>query len=308
MPAIYEHIHFRKQKKMAGGFRAALTQALSELAVAAPMTDDVKLSRNARSRVYTLCQMHDQAQKVQEVYRKVVPGSARCAGDADWCIFYSPDVHNPATNVQILMLGRMVTDPPRFEEFFDFRISQEDAVAFEGNSIPAVDQTVDMAYRDTVRSNHGNKHFGVDAGANQYDIGTGAEVRYRIVRGMEEKAAAHGVMVGSEAYFMFDRRVGYEGTKGTAGAACVCIRVDTPGLPSQHSHPIPTTGVGSHDAKVRDAIRYMTVKGEEGLPYLVQIAKYLTIIGARHLMFTNLRSDRALYGVYRPPACVYWAW
>ncbi|NKE47303.1 hypothetical protein HB662_21175 [Roseomonas frigidaquae] len=306
MPAVYEHIHFRKQKKMAGRYRAALTQAIAELAVAAPTTDQVKLSRNLRNAVYTACQMHDQAQLVQEVYFKTVPGSARCAGDADWCIFYAMDIHNPASNVQLLMLGRIAG--VRLEAFFDFRISEEDAIAFDGASVPATDNTVDMNYRDTVLSNHGNKHFGVDRGANQYDIGASAEVRYRIVRGMEEKAAAHGVMLGSEAYFMFDRRVGYEGTKGNAGAACVCIRVDTPGLPTQHSHPIPTTGVGSHDAKLKDAIRQLTVKGEVGLPYLVQMAKYLTIIGARRLMFTNLRADKALYGVHRPPECVYWAW
>lgn len=308
MPTIYQHIHFRKQQKMAGSFRPALNQALADLAVAAPMTATEKLSQSMRNRVYTACQMHDLAQKVEEVYFKTIPGSARCPGDGNWQIFYARDRQNTATNVQVLMLGRIAASPERLEEFFDFRVGPEDEIVFNGDWVTTVTQTVDMTYRDTVLSNHGNKHFGVDKGANQYDIGANAETQYKIVRGLEEKAVAHGVMTGPEAYFMFDRRVGYEGTKGTSGAACVCIRVDTPGLPSQHSHPIPTTGVGSHDAKVKDAIRYLTVKGAEGLPHLVQVAKYLTIINARKPMFTNLRNDKALYGVYRPPTCAFWTW
>jgi len=62
MPKVYEHIHFRKQKKMAGGFGAALSGAIAELSAAAPTTDAFKLSLNLRNAVYTACQMHDQAQ------------------------------------------------------------------------------------------------------------------------------------------------------------------------------------------------------------------------------------------------------
>jgi hypothetical protein len=309
MPAVFEHIHFRKQKKAARSFKVELGQAIAGMTLATPFNDTDKLSRGMRNRVYQLCQMHDQNQTVLDVYSMIIPGSARCAGDPDWCIYYARDVRNQATNVQLLMLGRIIATTQSFEEFFDFRISEEDEVAFQGTWVPEVNQSVNMNYGQTVVSDHDKKHFGMDRGANQYDIGADLNTRLRIVRGLEEKAIAHGAYVGSEAYFMFDRKVGYEGTKGPSpGAACVCIRVDTPGLPSQHSHPIPIDGVGGHDDKVRDAIRYLTVKREDGLPYLVRLAKYLTIIGTPHQKYRNLRNQKALYSGTRPPECVYWTW
>lgn len=206
------------------------------------------------------------------------------------------------------MIGRTVGTTPDLEEFFDFRISAEDQIAFSGDSIPGTTMAVDMLYAQTVLSDHNNKHFGADRKANQYDIGTDT-TRKRIVRGMEEKAASFGAKTGSESYFMFNTRVGYEGTEGAhPGAACECIRVDTPGTNSQHSHPIPTDGPGGHDAKIKDVIRYLTVQKEEGLPYLVQLAKYLRIIGTQNGKYKNLRQQKALYNGTRPPNCVYWTW
>jgi hypothetical protein len=55
-------------------------------------------------------------------------------------------------------------------------------------------------------------------------------------------------------------------------------------------------------------IRYLTVQKDEGLPHLVQLAKYLRIIGTQNGKYKNLRQQKALYSGTRPPDCVYWTW
>ncbi len=306
---VFEHIHFRKQKKGTRLFRPALDTAIAALTGAPVFADANKLTQALRNKVYQRCQMHDQNQTLVDVYFKTIPNSARCRGDADWCIYYARDARNLATNIQLLMIGRVLDPNNALEEFFDFRIDDAARIAFDGTYQPQTNQSVDMNYPQTVISEHNRKHFGADRRANQYDIGNDLATRMRIVRGLEEKAITWGAKTDAEAYFMFDRRVGYQGTDGTnPGNACVCIRVDSPGGETQHSHPIPIDGAGGHDAKIKDVIRYLTVKKQEGLPGLVQLARYLRIISMQPRRFRNLREQRGLYAGTRPPECVYWEW
>ena len=123
---------------------------------------------------------------------------------------------------------------------------------------------------------------------------------------MEQKAINLGMVLQGEAFFRFDRVVGTDGRSPQIDTTS--IRVDTPGGPTQHSHPIPENqpGVVSHDNKVKTAIQMHTVNRD--LDKLVILAKYLKLIDTANNAYSNLKANAGQYGAHRPPDCVYWAW
>jgi hypothetical protein len=297
VPTFYEHIQFQKQKRMAAGFRGDLTTAMDQVKTAPDFTDNTKTTSNIQTKVYMTCQILNQDQRLNVVHTKAIPNT-------EWSIFYSRNGANNTGDLLFLMIGKIAGNT--LTEFFNWVISNENAVIFAGNwAVPnGVDRAVDMNYPTGLIFDHDNKHFGADLKASQYTIGNTSN-RKKIVRGMEEKAIEHGYNTDTEAYFNFSVNVGVSnGFKNPDQLHC--IRVDSPGASSQHSHPIPETGVNSHDEKIKTAIRYHTTKKK--LSGLVQLAKYLTLLRTPRDAYHNLRVDKDLYGDKRPPICKFWTW
>jgi len=187
--------------------------------------------------------------------------------------------------------------------FFDWIISADDRTALDGDWDPGdLTNAIDMGFTGKLKYAHDDKHFNPNLKSEaQYTIGT-AQNRKNIVAGMEEKAIEHGFGSG-ERFFWFSAIVGKDPTNNTH-----CIRVDTPGGPSQHSHPIPETGDGevTHDGKVVKMICFHT--RERQLDELVSLAKYLKLIGVKNKAFPNLKKWSHLCGGLKPPPSAYWSW
>lgn len=233
------------------------------------------------------------------------PIAAKKIGQGPWLLFYT----NHATMQgykEILMIGTY-TDNGVLKDWFNWPMDGGQRSVLNGTWTPpqGADNTVNMNHQGALIYDHNNKHFGHQPAESQYTIGT-AQTRKTIVAGMEAKALQWGNFLETECFFRFNVTVG---TDGQAPQQQTCsIRVDTPGGPSQHSHPIPenATGKVSHDTKIRSAIRFFTT--ERKLDNLVMLAKYLRVIGCANNAYNNLRNDAAAYGEARPPACVYWSW
>jgi hypothetical protein len=206
------------------------------------------------------------------------------------------------------MIGRWIGQPEKFQDYFMWIIDSTDQLVLNGNwnPPPGRDNTINMAFQGPLIYNHNDKHFGAQPSEAQFTIGANQAARKRIVAGMEQKAVTEGLDFGGEAFFRFNAVVGTDGQ--APQQQTTSVRVDTPGGPSQHSHPIPENQAGmvSHDGKVKSAIRMFTT--DRDLGKLVDLAKYLRVIGAANGQYTNLRVDDHLYGHLRPPPCVFWSW
>jgi hypothetical protein len=301
-----EFLRGQLRMKMADQFEQALATAMNNVANAAAVTALQTPDQNTNlhklpplrwTPIYTRCQRVD----MQAVWGVV--GAARINNDG-WYLYWADN----GTTKELLLIGRWVGQPPQFQDYFEWTISNIDQVALSGNWNPPQgrDNTVNMAFQGNLIYSHADKHFGAQTDEAQFTIGANQAARKRIVAGMEQKAIAEGLDVGGEVFFRFNVVVGTDGQ--TPQQQSASIRVDTPGGPSQHSHPIPENQAGmvSHDGKVKSAIRMFTT--DRDLGKLVDLAKYLRIIGAANGQYTNLRADAHLYGHLRPPPCVYWAW
>lgn len=247
--------------------------------------------------IYTRCQQVN----MRDVWGAV--GAARINND-NWNLYWADN----GTAKELLLIGRWAGQPEQFQDYFSWIIDSDSRLALQGLWDPpnGRDNTIDMNYQGALIYAHNDKHFGAQPAEAQYTIGANQAARKRIVAGMEVKAIAEGMIVGGEAFFRFNAVVGTDGQQPQQQTCS--IRVDTPGGPSQHSHPIPENqpGMVSHDGKVKTAIReYTTARDLSGL---VNLAKYLKVIAAANGQYSNLRADAHLYGNLRPPACVYWAW
>jgi hypothetical protein len=258
--------------------------------------DLYKLPIGSWNAIYTRCQRLD----MRQVWGAV--GAARINND-DWNLYWADN----GTTKELLLIGRWAGDPPQFQDFFAWSISRTDTVILDGNwaNPLGLNNTVDMNFQGNLTYAHQDKHFGAQLNEAQYTIGT-VQTRKRIVAGMEEKAIAEGLQFAGESFFWFSVVVGTDGQRPQQQTHS--IRVDTPGIPTQHSHPVPENQAGmvSHDGKVKTAIREATVARD--LSKILDVAKYLTVIGAANNQYSNLRADAHLYGHLRPPPCVYWAW
>jgi hypothetical protein len=152
------------------------------------------------------------------------------------------------------------------------KLAEEENI-FNGKWESDIDNTIPLPAAENCNLYKG-KHFGVDKSAAQY-LGRFKESP-KLVKALEEKAKS--ALLLDACIFRFNETVGHDGTKGVNGPMTKCIRVDDAGEAKQHSHPIPESGVGSHDAYVKDNI--LKCHNENDRDNLLDIAKYLTIIGA----------------------------
>ncbi|CAE6721605.1 hypothetical protein [Paraburkholderia haematera] len=301
-----EFLDRQMQMPMSIQFATDLGLATNVIAAAAAVTTLQTPDQNANlhrlpqlqwTPIYQRCQRLD----MRQVWKAV--GAARINNDG-WYLYWSD---NGATK-ELLLIGRRAGQPVQLQDYFAWSVSNTDQVVFDGNWTPpgGRDNTVDMTFGGDLIFSHLDKHFGAQPAEAQYTIGANPTVRKRIVAGMEQKSINEGLNFPGESFFRFNVVVGTDGQRPQLKSTS--IRVDTPGGPSQHSHPIPEDqpGMVSHDGKVKSAIRTFTTA--RNLSELVDIARYLTVIGAANNHFSNLRADAHLYGHLRPPACVYWAW
>jgi hypothetical protein len=178
------------------------------------------------------------------------------------------------------------------------RQAAEEAI-FNGAWQPNIDNTIPVPA--AVNCNTYNlKHFGSDSKAAQY---LGRFKDYKLVKALEEKAKS--ALLLEACIFRFRENVGHDGTNRSESPMTNCIRVDSIGSGMEHSHPIPQSGVGSHDAYVKDSI--IKCNNANDMEGLIDVAKYLTIIGARkgEFTFSNKEKDK-LTGRKFNRHCTFW--
>lgn len=176
-----------------------------------------------------------------------------------------------------------------------------------GDWTPAVTNVV-PARSATPCNDYKGKHFGADSKAARY-LGTMHD--FYIVKALEEKAISDGLDVPGSFIFRYNALLGWDGQSGEKGIPNTqCIRVDSVGA-GQHSHPFPETGMEfvSHQKLVCSALVDALEKSD--FERMVEIAKYLTIIGARKGEFIppkgfNERIRKAREQNRELPACKFW--
>ena len=175
---------------------------------------------------------------------------------------------------------------------------------------PGVDNVVDMNSNETLIFDHNNKHFGGE-GPAQYSIGE-SNRRKQIVAGMEKKAMEWGFRLPGEVFFLFDRVVGKDGIGRGGGSDAKAIRIDSPGGPSQHSHPVPEDSCQQPNQTDKFYSALEMCCRNRDIEGFVRLAKYCRVIGVRHGFFRIGQNRKAAFGVgeaqIRPPSCVYWPW
>jgi hypothetical protein len=298
-----KHTFFQRQEQgeLDQAFSRALAQALTSIDAAGAVptaananTNPIVLNQQMRFAVYNKLGIADQNEKKRGI-------AGHKIGTTDWRVLYRDAPANTKEALMIANVGQNIS------VYFSWMISAEQRHALNGTWEPPeeVDNTVDFTNTTPLKFAHNDKHFGAQPNEAQYTIGANQAQRKLIVAGMEEKAMRWGSFMGGESFFRFDQVVGTDGQRPQQTTCS--IRVDTPGGPSQHSHPIPENQVGmvSHDTKIRSAIRFHTT--EKSIEGLVLVAKYLKVIGSAQHAYTNLRNDPA-FGDGRPPESHYWRW
>jgi hypothetical protein len=301
---------YTAQQAMTGSIAAGLAPAVAWLdaTVGGALTPPAnKCPKPLRNSINRACQ-------AVAINFQQVTGDAyfRAIGATEWVLYYAvrangvPEalmIGKPHMNIQN---GRQPTPNGNVDDFFAWIPDANQLLALGGQWQSPDDTNVDMAHQGDLIYAHNDKHFGGGANSDAlYTIGT-VPRRKAIVAGMEEKAIALGFVVAGEAFFKFAQVVGTDG--GRPQAPTSCIRVDSAGDTTQHSHPIPENKAQtvSHDGKVKSAIQLYT--NDRDLDSLVNLARYLTLIGAARPQYTNLKNDAHVYGHVRPPACAFWRW
>lgn len=182
---------------------------------------------------------------------------------------------------------------------------------FRGDWAPDGDNAVPEAHAMNCNT-YNLKHFGADNKAARY-LGQ-FDKNYKLVKALEEKAIASGLAVPGSYIFRFDEQLGWDGENGARGTVnSRCIRVDSVGT-TQHSHPLPEEGTGfvSHEKLVCTAI--VEAVENKDLERFLEIAKYLTLIGAGQNEFRMPGQDlrqRLKKALKEPgailPACKFWS-
>jgi hypothetical protein len=182
-------------------------------------------------------------------------------------------------------------------------------LVFRGDWQPSANTSIPTAHLDQCNK-YNLKHFGVDKKAAWY-LGD-FKADYNAVKALEEKAITDGLAVPGACVFCFNRALGWDGENGIRGTINTnCIRVDSIGT-NQHSHPIPEKGHDyvSHEKLVCTAIVEAIEKKQ--MDRLVEIAKYLTTIGAsneEYKVTTGPVSERLRNAVKKGmqlPKCKFW--
>jgi len=292
MPPPTESVYFHQQRPRCHSLEKDLTVAI--LAIGNGTGTGVPVKMTLQGSIHQAAQTKDHAAPKSKVF-------GHALGKTEWSVYYCASA--TGNKDIILMVGKPLASGGVFP-FFDWITSADDRSALDGAWDKPDDLTndIDMTFTGALKYAHENKHFDPKkVNEAQYTIGTGQN-RKNIVAGMEEKAIEHGFGSG-ERFFWFSEIVGKDPKNDTH-----CIRVDTPGGPTQHSHPIPETGSGtvSHDGKVVAEIAFCT--REKDLAGLVSLAKYLKLIGKNNNAFPSLRSKNLQWGGLQPPTCAYWSW
>lgn len=291
MPPPIESRYFTEQKACCHSLAVPLAATMTAIENNTAGAVQVKIS--LQNSIHEKAQTKDIVAPKSKVF-------GRQLGKTEWSVYYCQST--TANTQMVLMVGKQVETGGVFP-FFDWVISPDDQTALNGDWDPGdLTNDVDLAHTGQLIYDHKDKHFNPNLKSEaQYTIGT-TQNRKSIVAGMEAMAVEHGFGSG-ERFFWFNSVVGKDPLNNTH-----CIRVDTPGGPSQHSHPIPEAGAGevNHDGKVVAMICYHTRERE--FDELVALAKYLKLIGAKKKAFPNLKKNKHLCGGLMPPPCAYWAW
>jgi hypothetical protein len=176
----------------------------------------------------------------------------------------------------------------------------EEQKILDGTWVPDLDNTIPAPASVNCNSYKG-KHFGADNKAAQY-LGRFKD-NPKLVKALEQKAKS--ALFLEACIFRFDEIVGHDGTKGPNSPTSKCIRVDSLDTGGEHSYPIPESGVGSHDAYVKDSIiKRHNTNNKDGL---LDIARYLTIIGAAKGEYAFSNAEKAkLTGKKFNLYCCFW--
>jgi hypothetical protein len=291
MPPPIESEFFRQQRPCCAALEKFIVPVIADITGAKGKTVNVPMN------IQNSCHTKAQTKDIAAPKAKVI---ARALGTTEWFLYHCPS--KTAGTEMLIMVGKPLNTGNVYP-FFDWILSPEDTTALNGDWDPGdLTNDVDMACVLPLKYSHDDKHFNANLKSEaQYTIGS-LQRRKNIVAGMEEMAVEHGFGSG-ERFFKFSTVVGKDPLNNTN-----CIRVDTPGGPSQHSHPIPETGIGevTHDSKIVKFICYHT--RERQLDGLVEIAKYLTLIKEKKKAYPNLKKFEHLCGGARPPPCAYWSW
>lgn len=164
---------------------------------------------------------------------------------------------------------------------------------------------------------HQNKHFQGRAGSDaQYSKSKG------YVAALEAKAVRLGLMIGGAIYFKHSETVGRLGTRHS-NEQTACIRVDSPGGETQHSHPFPESLSGgsrddTHDSLIAALIVRAATFGSRKIPEyadepmskdlkrLALVAKYLADIGGHQIVLSSDQKKFIASTGNTLPACSYW--
>ena len=147
---------------------------------------------------------------------------------------------------------------------------------------------------------HKGKHFqNLPGGDAQYSKAKG------YVAALETKAIRLGIPINGDIYFLHNEEVGVLGTRHRH-AKTKCIRVDSPGASTQHSHPFPESlSSGSKDATHETLLANLIVECavQHDNNYLGRIAKYLADVGVAKIV---LNSDQKKLVRKMTSPCIYW--
>jgi hypothetical protein len=296
MPPPIESAYFREQRPRCHALEAKLAvEILAITNITKGTAVGTAVGKSVENKVHQLAQAADITATKAKVYSRAIEKT-------EWFLYICAS--KTADTQVLLLVGKPVPAGVVFP-YFDWVLSAEDRTALNGDWDPqGLTNAVDMTFTGNLIYAHDDKHFNPNKKDEaQYTIGN-TQNRKKIVAGMEKKAIEHGFGSG-ERFFRFSVVVGTDPVNTTCS-----IRVDTPGGPSQHSHPIPESGAGevNHDRKVITGIAYCT--RERQLDQLVSLAKYLKLIGTANNAFSNLKNKLGaeMWGGLRPPACKYWSW
>lgn len=295
MPETTPSAYFREQRPRCHTLEGQIAAEVQAITNGTGESLGVKPAE--QSKVQQLAQAKDITAPKAKVF-------ARALAKTGWFLYICAGA-GTAANKQVLMLVGKPVNPGAVFPFFDWVLSAEDLTVLNGDvELGELTNAVDMDYAGALKYAHGDKHFDAKKkGEAQFTIGADNK-RKNIVAGMEQKAIDHGFGTG-ERFFKFSVVVGTDPVNTTRA-----IRVDTPGGPSQHSHPIPETGNGevNHDRKVLSMIALHTRERQQD--ELVALARYLKLIGTGDKAFNNLKNkfNDTMWGGLRPPPCKYWSW
>ena len=228
------------------------------------------------------------------------------------------EVHAPAAHKDQQRIRKMTAYLDFLDRYADMVVSRGNLVirremiqsVFAGTWRPEVDNSV-PAPASQQANLYGGKHFGTNAGVGSYAPFTESLFQ---VKSIEDKAVVHGLVVPGASIFRFENEIGYDGIAASCELNTRAIRVDSIGSGGQHSHPFPENnfGIASFEKYVIEAIVLAAM--DDDIDRLVEIGKFLTVIGAVEREFRPKKQHIAKVSVPRGvaqadvsvPDCLFW--